>query len=212
MRRYRHAQPVRHALTTAAALTLALAAAGCGADDGTKEVSQEGKGGYPWVATDEICNSLPYEKLADPLGNREEVADRAKRTGGGAPGFTCTQPLAERGAARYGGVKVELDFAFTESVDFAKEVFAAGRKETHPTAPEGAQTEVKDVGREATRFGYDKPNELHQVRELRLRDSNLLLTVVVTADARTEPTPESLKAMDTAVDGFTRGVLDAVRK
>ncbi|WP_330333748.1 hypothetical protein OHS33_31175 [Streptomyces sp. NBC_00536] len=210
MRRY---GPARSTLAAVATLALALAATGCGGGDGAvKEVSQEGKGGYPWVATDEICNTLPYERLADPLGSRAEVADRAKRTSGGSPGFSCTQPLAESGAAAYGGVKVEVDFAFTESVAFAQQVFATGRNDTRTTVPDGGQVDVKDVGREAIRFGYDKPKDLHQVRELQLRDSNLLLTVTVTADARTEPTPESLKKLDGAVDSFARGVLDAVRK
>ncbi|MFJ7204348.1 hypothetical protein ACIQWR_12545 [Streptomyces sp. NPDC098789] len=210
MRRY---GPARPALTALAALALALVTSGCGGGDGaSKEVSQEGKGGYPWVATDEICNALPYGKLTDLLGSREEVADRAKRTTGGAPGFTCTQPLAERGAVTYGGVKVEVDFSFTEGVDFAKQVFATGRKDTPTTVPDGHLVEVAGVGREAIRFGYDKPTELHQVRELQVRDSNLLLTVVLTVDARQQPTSESLGKLDAAVDSFARGVLDAVAK
>ncbi|MET9699886.1 hypothetical protein ABZY31_23580 [Streptomyces sp. NPDC006529] len=208
MRRYGPARPA----LAAAALALALAAAGCGGGrGGTREVSQEGRGGYPWVATDEICNALPYGKLADPFGSREEVADRAKRSGGGAPGFMCTQPLVPKGGG-YKGVKVEVDFAFTESVGFAKDVFASGRKDNGATEPAGGGADVAGVGREAYRFAYTKPNDLHQVRELRLRDSNLLLGVTVTADAPALPTPETLGAMDRTVDAFARGVLDTLRK
>ncbi|MEU2394824.1 hypothetical protein [Streptomyces sp. NPDC007369] len=190
-------------------LGVVLGASACA---GEAEVPQEGKGGYPWVATDEICNALPYGELADPLGARKEVADRQGRSGGGAPGFKCVQPLVEEGAAKYGNVQVELDFAFTESVDFARDVHARDRDNTGKDVKDSGLTQVKGVGKEAFRFGYNKPDELRQVRELHVRDSNLLLTVTVTAEARTAPTPESLQAYDDAVADFARGVLRAVAK
>ncbi|MFD9354869.1 hypothetical protein [Streptomyces sp. NPDC060031] len=192
------------------ALALAAAAAGCGGD-GDRQVSQDGKGGYPWVATEEICNALPYGELADPLGARREVADRTGRSGGGAPGFACVQPLVETGPAVYGNAKVELDFAFTESVDFARDIHARDRENTAKEVKDSGLVPVQGVGKEAFRFGYDKPAELHQVRELHVRDSNLLLDVTVTADARTPPTPESLKALDAAVDAFAKGCLKSLR-
>ncbi|MFE9635386.1 hypothetical protein [Streptomyces sp. NPDC006463] len=193
------------------AVALVLAATACGGD-ADREVSQEGKGGYRWAATDEICNALPYGELADPLGSRDEAADRIKRSGGGAPGVECVQPLVESGPAKYGGVKVELDLAYTESVDFAKDVFARSREDTAKAMPDSGLTEAKGVGKEAYRFAYNKPTELRQVRELRLRDSNLMIDVTVTAEARTEPTPESLKAYDASVDDFAKGVLKALRR
>ncbi|MFJ4778374.1 hypothetical protein [Streptomyces sp. NPDC088762] len=175
-------------------------------------MSQEGKGGYPWVATDEICNDMPYGKLADPLGARQEVADRAGRSGGGAPGFTCVQPLVETGPATWKNVKVELDFAFTESVDFAKDIHAKDRENVGKDIADSGLVPVEKVGKEAFRFGYDKPADLRQVRELHVRDSNLLFDVTVTAEAHTPPTPESLKALDAAVDGFARACLKELRK
>ncbi|WP_030708293.1 hypothetical protein [Streptomyces sp. NRRL F-2580] len=198
----------RHATVAAA---LVLAATACGGD-AEREVPQEGKGGYRWVATDEICNVLPYGELADPLGVREEAADRDKRSGAGAPGVKCVQPLVESGPAKYGNVTVELDLAYTESVDFAEDVFARGRENTAKDMPDSGLTEVKGVGKEAYRFAFNKPTELRQVHELRLRDSNMTIDVTVTAETRTPPTPESLKAYDAAVDDFARGVLKALRR
>ncbi|MDJ0382749.1 hypothetical protein [Streptomyces sp. G-G2] len=163
------------------------------------------------MATAEICNSLPYDRLSDPLGRREEAADRAKRSGGGSPGFTCAQPLVEAADAAFGDVKVELDFAFTESVDFAKDVFGRGREDSRKDMPDKELVEVNDVGREATRLNFDKPTDMHQVRELQVWDSNLPLTVTITAEARHQPKAEGLKPMDTKVDSFARGVLDALR-
>ncbi|MEU9146668.1 hypothetical protein [Streptomyces sp. NPDC048349] len=195
----------------AAAAVLALAATACGGDAG-REVAQEGKGGYRWKATDEICNVLPYGELADPLGAREEAADRIKRTGGGAPGVQCVQPLVESGPAKYGNVKVELDLAYTESVDFAKDVFAKARENTRTDTPDSDLTDVKGVGKEAYRFGYNKPDDRRQVRELRLRDSNLMIDITVTAEARSLPTPESLKAFDASVEDFAKGCLKALRR
>ncbi|WP_158717887.1 hypothetical protein [Streptomyces sp. NRRL F-2664] len=197
----------RHA-AVAVALVLATTACGGGAD---REVSQEGKGGYPWKATDEICNVLPYGELADPLGAREEAADRIKRSGGGAPGVQCVQPLAESGPAKYGNVKVELDLAYTESVDFAQDVFARNRENTRTTSPDSVLVDVEGVGREAYRFAFNKPDDRRQVRELRLRDSNLMIDITVTAEARSLPTPESLKAFDASVEDFAKGCLEALR-
>lgn len=202
----RHRWPVR-ALT---ALALLPAAVACGGD-GDREVSQEGKGGYPWIATDEICNALPYGELADPLGARKEVADRIGRSGGGAPGFKCAQLLVEQGPAVYGNVKIELDFAFTESVDFARDIHGRDRENTAKDIKDSGLVPVRGVGKEAFRFGYTKPADPHQVRELHVRDSNLLLDVTVTADARTPPTPESLEALDRTVDDFAKGCLKALR-
>ncbi|MDX3534273.1 hypothetical protein PV721_07805 [Streptomyces sp. MB09-01] len=193
------------------AVALVLAATACGGD-ADREVSQEGKGGYRWVATDEVCNALPYGELADPLGAREEAADRDKRSGQGAPGVKCVQPLVETGPAKYGNVKVELDLAYTESVDFSKDVFARGRENTAKDMPDSGLTEVKGVGKEAYRFAFNKPTELRQVRALRLRDSNMMIDVTVTAEARTPPTAESLKAYDASVDDFAKGVLKALRR
>ncbi|MFD3697858.1 hypothetical protein ACFWUZ_17165 [Streptomyces sp. NPDC058646] len=190
---------------------LVLAATACaGGADG--EVSQEGKGGYLWKATDEICNALPYGELADPLGAREEAADRNERPGGGAPGVQCVQLLVETGPARYGNVKIELDLAYAESVGFAEDVFRAVRDEPGRERPDGGTAEVKGVGKEAYRVLHNGPTELRQVRDLHVRDSNLMLDVTVTAEARTAPTPESLKALDASVDDFARGVLKALRK
>ncbi|MEW2136108.1 hypothetical protein AB0892_05795 [Streptomyces sp. NPDC005409] len=199
----------RHA-TVAVALALVLAATACGGD-ADREVSQEGEGGYPWKATDEICNVLPYGELADPLGAREEAADRIKRSGGGAPGVQCVQPLVESGPAKYGNVKVELDLAYTESVDFAKDVFARARENTRTDMPESGLTEVEGVGREAYRFGFNRPDDRRQVRELRVRDSNLMIDITVTAEARSLPTPESLRAFDASVEDFAKGCLKALR-
>lgn len=196
--------------TVAVALVSVLAATACGGD-ADREVAQDGKGGYPWKATDEICNVLPYGELADPLGAREEAADRVKRSGGGAPGVQCVQPLVESGPAKYGNVKVELDFAYTGSVDFAKDVFSRGRENTLKDMPDSGLTDVKGVGRQAYRFGYNKPDDRRQVRELRLRDSNLTIDITVTAEARALPTPESLKAFDASVDDFAKGCLKALR-
>ncbi|WP_411101780.1 hypothetical protein [Streptomyces sp. cmx-4-9] len=193
------------------AAALVLAATACGGDGGG-EVSQEGKGGYAWKATDEICNALPYGELADPLGAREEAADRTKRSGGGAPGVGCVQPLVESGPAAYGNVKVELDLAYAESVDFAAEVFATARDKPGSDRPDGGFTEVEGVGKEAYRVLYNGPTERRQVRDLHVRDSNLMLGITVTAEARTTPTPESLAALDTSVDDFARGVLKALRR
>ncbi|MER6200196.1 hypothetical protein ABT234_22840 [Streptomyces sp. NPDC001586] len=198
----------RHATV---AVALVLAATACGGD-AEREVSQEGKGGYRWVATDEICNVLPYGKLADPLGAREEAADRDKRSGTGAPGVKCVQPLVESGPAEYGSVKVELDLAYTESVDFSKDVFARARESTAKDMPDSGFTDVKGVGKEAYRFAFNKPTELRQVHALRMRDSNMMVDVTVTAEARTPPTAESLQAYDKAVDDFARGVLKALRR
>ncbi|MEU9084123.1 hypothetical protein [Streptomyces sp. NPDC048357] len=198
----------RHATV---AVALVLAATACGGD-AERAVSQEGKGGYRWVATDEICNVLPYGELADPLGAREEAADREKRSGTGAPGVKCVQPLVESGPAKYGNVKVELDLAYTESVDFSEDVFARARENTAKDMPDSGFTEVKGVGKEAYRFAFNKPAELRQVHALRLRDSNMMIDVTVTAEARTPPTAESLKAYDAAVDDFARGVLKALRR
>ncbi|MEU9232556.1 hypothetical protein [Streptomyces subrutilus] len=192
------------------AAALVLAAAACGGD-ADREVAQEGKGGYRWKATDEICNVLPYGELADPLGAREEAADRNKRAGQGAPGVACVQPLVETGPAKYGNVKVELDLAYTESVDFAKDVFARVRENTRTEMPDSGLTEVPGVGREAYRFGYNKADDRRQVRELRLRDSNLMIDITVTAEARSLPTPESLKAFDASVEDFAKASLKALR-
>ncbi|WP_412076659.1 hypothetical protein ACLF6K_15215 [Streptomyces xanthophaeus] len=192
------------------AAALVLAATACGGDaDG--EVSQEGAGGYPWKATDEICNALPYGELADPLGAREEAADRNKRAGGGSPGVQCVQPLVETGPAKYGNVKVELDLSYGNSVDFAKDVFGRVKSDPARVQPDGGLAEVQGVGKEAYRILFNKPTELRQVRELRLRDSNLMIDVTVTAEARTPPTPESLKVFDASVDDFARGALKALR-
>ncbi|WP_327416546.1 hypothetical protein [Streptomyces sp. NBC_01233] len=166
------------------------------------------------MATDEICNVLPYGELADPLGAREEAADRDKRSGQGAqgaPGVKCVQPLVETGPAKYGNVKVELDLAYTESVDFSEDVFARARG-TAEDMPDSGLTEVKGVGKEAYRFAFNKPTELRRVRALRLRDGNMMIDVTVTAEARTPPTAESLKAYDASVDDFAKGVLKALRR
>ncbi|OEJ33827.1 hypothetical protein [Streptomyces subrutilus] len=197
----------RHAVL---AVALVLAATACGGD-ADREVAQEGEGGYRWKATDEICNVLPYGELADPLGAREEAADRNKRAGQGAPGVQCVQPLVETGPAKYGNVKVELDLAYTESVDFAKDVFARSRENTRKGVPAGGFTEVPGVGKEAYRFGFNKSDDRRQVRELRLRDSNLMIDITVTADARTLPTPESLGAFDASVADFAKASLKALR-
>ncbi len=197
----------RHA---ALAVALVLAATACGGD-ADREIAQEGKGGYRWKATDEICNVLAYGELADPLGAREEAADRNKRAGQGAPGVECVQPLVESGPAKYGNVKVELDLAYTESVDFAKDVFARGRENTRKDLPDSGLTEVKGVGKEAYWFGFNKSNDRRQVRELRLRDSNLMIDITVTAEARSLPTLESLKAFDASVEDFAKASLKALR-
>lgn len=208
MRRHRlHTRLHRHAVITAA---LVLAATACGSGD--EEVSQEGKGGYPWVATDEICNALPYGELADPLGTREDVADRTRRTTGGYPGAECVQRLVRSGPATYGGVKVELDFAYVPSVDDAKAVFAKVRGDAGKDSPGGAPVDVKGVGREAYRLLYSKPDDPHQVRQLRVRDSNLMLDITVTGEADKPPTPESLKALDDAVNAFAKGCLTSIRR
>ncbi|MFF1559547.1 hypothetical protein [Streptomyces sp. NPDC058279] len=209
MRRHRlHTRLHRHAVGTAA---LVLAATACGGG-GDQQVSQEGKGGYPWVATDEICNALPYGKLADPLGAREDVADRTRRTTGGYPGAECVQQLVQRGPATYGGAKVELDFAYVPSVDEAKEVFAKVRGDAGKDAPGGAPVDVEGVGKEAYRLAYTKPDDQRQVRQLRVRDSNLMLDITVTGEAHKPPTPESLKALDDAVNGFAKGCLTTIRR
>ncbi|MEU9251134.1 hypothetical protein AB0D66_04705 [Streptomyces sp. NPDC048270] len=199
----------RHAVL-AVALVLAATATACGGDP-EREIAQDGKGGYRWKATDEICNVLPYGELADPLGAREEAADRNKRAGQGAPGVECVQPLVERGPATYGSVKVELDIAYTESVDFAEDVFARGLANTRKDLPDSGLTEVEGLGREAYRFGFNKPDDRRQVRELRLRDSNLMIDITVTAEARSQPTPESLKAFDASVQDFAEASLKALR-
>lgn len=196
--------------TVAVALVLALAATACGGD-ADREVTQEGRGGYPWQATDEICNVLPYGELADPLGAREEAADREKRSGQGAPGVQCVQPLVESGPAKYGNVKVELDLAYTESVAFAKDVFSRARENTLKDMPDSGLADVEGVGKEAYRFAYNKPDDRRQVRELHLRDSNLMIDITVTAEARTTPTPESLQAFDASMEDFAKGCLEALR-
>ncbi|MGP3688593.1 hypothetical protein ACTVZO_28485 [Streptomyces sp. IBSNAI002] len=203
----RRSRPPRR-VVLAVALVLSATACGGGADP---EVAQEGKGGYRWKATDEICNVLPYGELADPLGAREEAADRSERAGQGAPGVACVQPLVESGPAKYTNVKVELDLAYTESVDFAKDVFARGKENTLKDQPDRALTDAKGIGREAYRFGFNPPDDRRQVRELRLRDSNLMIDITVTAEARSAPTPESLTAFDASVDDFAKACLKALR-
>ncbi|MGW6857761.1 hypothetical protein [Streptomyces xanthophaeus] len=195
-----------------AAAALVLAATACAGGDGGGEVAQEGKGGYPWKATDEVCNTLPYGELADPLGAREEAADRNKKSGGGTPGVQCVQPLVSPGTAAYGNVQVELDLAYAENVAFATEVFGKVRDEPAQKRREGSFAEVEGVGKEAYRVLYNEPAELRQVRTLHVRDSNLMLDVTVTAEARTTPTRESLEAFDAAVEDFARGVLKALRR